>query len=92
MEIENKIALITGGSGGLGSVIALRLAATGAHIAISYGHNLSAAEEIREQIISMGRKCCIVKMDQREPQSILGSVDQVVSELGGIDILINNAA
>ena len=92
MEIENKIALITGGSGGLGSVIALRLATTGAHIAISYGQNLSAAEKIREQIISMGRKCCIVKMDQREPQSILGSVDHVVSELGGIDILVNNAA
>ena len=83
MEIENKIAFINGGSGGLGSVIALRLAATGAQIAVSYGQNLSAAKKIREQIISMGRNCYIVKMDQREPQSILGSVDHVVSELGG---------
>ena len=67
MEIENEMAFITGGSGGLGSVIALRLATTGAHIAISYGQNLSAAEKLREQIISMGRRCCIVKIDQRDP-------------------------
>ena len=43
MEINDKVAFITGGSGGLGSVIALRLAASGANIAISYGQNLAAA-------------------------------------------------
>ena len=40
----------------------------------------------------MGRKCCISEMDQRDPQSIVNSVSRVVSELGAVDILVNNAA
>ena len=92
MEINDKVAFITGGSGVLGSVIALRLAASGANIAISYGQNLAAAKEIKAQIIAMGRKCCILEMDQRVPQSIVNSVNHIVSELGTIDILVNNAA
>ena len=50
MEINDKVAFVTGGSGDLGSVIALRLAASGANIAISYGQNLAAAKEIETQI------------------------------------------
>ena len=71
MKINDKVAFITGGSGGLGSVIALRLAASGANIAISYGQNLVTAKEIEAQIIAMGRKCCILEMDQRDPLSIV---------------------
>ena len=89
MKINDKVAFITGGSGGLGSVIALRLAASGANIAISYGQNLAMAKEIEAQIIAMGRKCCILEMDQRVPQSIVNSVNHIVSELGTIDILVN---
>ena len=63
MKINDKVAFITGGSGGLGSVIALRLAASGAKIAINYGQNLAMAKEIEAQIIAMGRKCCILEMD-----------------------------
>ena len=92
MKINDKVAFITGGSGGLGSVIALRLAASGANIAISYGQNLVAAKEIETQTTSMGRKCCIAEMDQRDLQSIVNSVSRVVSELGAVDILVNNAA
>jgi len=92
MEINDKEAFITGGSGGLGSVIALRLAASEANIAISYGQNLAAAKEIETQIIAMGRKCCILEMDQRDPKSIVKSVNHIVSELGAIDIVVNNAA
>ena len=54
MEINDKVAFITGGSGGLGSVIALRLAASGANISISYGQNLVAAKEIETQILLWG--------------------------------------
>ena len=92
MEINDKVAFITGGSGGLGSVIALRLAASGANISMSYGQNLVAVKEIETQITSLGRKCCISEMDQRDPESIINSVSRVVSELGAVDILVNNAA
>jgi len=80
MEINDKVAFITGGSGGLGLVIAPRLVASGANIAISYGQNLAEAKEIEMQIIAMGRKCCILEMDQRDPQSIVKSVNHIVSE------------
>ena len=89
MDIADKIAFVTGGSGGLGSVIARHLAAHGANVAISYGQN---AEAVKREITAMGRACCVVPMDQTAPASIDQAVDQVVSSLGGIDILVNNAA
>ena len=92
MDIADKIAFVTGGSGGLGSVIARHLAAHGANVAISYGQNADAAEAVKRESTAMGRACCVVPMDQTAPASIDQAVDQVVSSLGGIDILVNNAA
>ena len=92
MDIADKIAFVTDGSGGLGSVIARHLAAPGANVAISYGQNADAAEAVKREITAMGRAGCVVPMDQTAPASIDQAVDKVVSSLGGIDILVNNAA
>jgi 3-oxoacyl-[acyl-carrier protein] reductase len=92
MDINGKLAFVTGGSGGLGSVIARKLAQNGADVAISYGSNQQAAEEVRMQVEQEGRRCFVVQMDQSQPDSIEAAVAAVVSEFGGLNILVNNAA
>ncbi len=68
------------------------LAENGADVAISFTANQQAAEKIQSEIETLGRKCCIVQLDQTQPESIDRAVNTVVSELGRIDILVNNAA
>lgn len=92
MEIRGSTAFVTGGSGGLGAVIARTLAENGADVAVSYTGNRAAAELVARDIEAIGRKSYIVQMDQVEPKSIDRAVEDVISELGGLNILINNAA
>jgi 3-oxoacyl-[acyl-carrier protein] reductase len=92
MKITGAKAFVTGGSGGLGAVIAKALAENGADVALSYSGNRDAAELVARNIQAMGRKACAVQMDQVQPNSINAAVEAVTTELGGLDILINNAA
>ena len=92
MKIRDAKAFVTGGSGGLGAVIARTLAEYGADVAISYAGNREAAELVARDIEDIGRKSLIVQMDQVKPISIDTAVDAVTSALGGLDILVNNAA
>ncbi len=92
MELKDRVALVTGGSGDLGAVIARALATAGAHVAVGYVGNLEAAQRTRQSVEALGSRAWIVQLDQAEPASIERAVDATVRELGSLDVLVNNAA
>jgi 3-oxoacyl-[acyl-carrier protein] reductase len=92
MSIKDKVALVTGGSHGLGITHCLSLARAGCHVAvIGYSH-MEKAKEVAAEIIAMGRKSLAIKMDVANFEEVQASVTQIEKELGPIEILINNAA
>lgn len=91
MKLEGKIALITGGSQGLGRAIALKLAANGADIAIVYVGPEEPALETCREIEAMGRRVKAYVCDVRDEQAVENTVEAVKADLGKVDILVNNA-
>ncbi len=91
MTLAGKVALVTGGSRGIGRAIALTLAEHGADVAINYAGNTAAAEEVKGAIEGMGRKAILVQSSVADTDGVQAIVNQVVKELGRLDILINNA-
>src|SRR3972149_1818449 len=92
MSIEGKVALVPGGSHGLGITHCLSLASAGCHVAvIGYSH-MEKAREVAAEIIAMGRKALAVKMDVADFEQVQAGIKFVEKELGQIEILINNAA
>lgn len=91
MTLTGKVALVTGGSRGIGRAIALTLAQHGADVAINYAGNTAAAEEVKTAIEGMGRKALLVQGSVADTDGVQAIVNQVVKELGRLDILINNA-
>lgn len=89
-RFENKVAIVTGGAGGIGSAIAQRLAAEGASVVVS-DVNLAAAQAVAETIRSEGGKSIAVAADIAQGDACRELVKSVVAELGRIDILVNNA-
>jgi 3-oxoacyl-[acyl-carrier protein] reductase len=92
MSLANAVALVTGGSGGLGSRISRLLAKNGVNVAVSYLEGRNRAEDVCRDIESSGVRAMAVQMNQIAPDSITSGVAAVADEMGGIDILINNAA
>lgn len=91
MKLEGKIALVTGGSQGLGRAIALKLAENGADIAIVYVGPEAPAEETRRDIEAMGRRAMVYVCDVRDEAAVNETVAAVGKDLGKVDILVNNA-
>lgn len=91
MTLVGKVALVTGGSRGIGRAVALKLAENGADVAINYAGNTAAAEEVKAAIEKMGRKAMLVQGSVADTDGVQAIVNQVVKELGRLDILINNA-
>ena len=91
MLLDGKIALVTGGSRGIGRAIALRLAEEGAKVAINYAGNQTAAEEVKAIIEQHGGTAMIVQTDVSDSIAAAEMVARVHEELGGLDILVNNA-
>jgi 3-oxoacyl-[acyl-carrier protein] reductase len=89
--LEGKVALVTGGSRGIGRAIALTLAEAGADVVVNYSGNESAADEVVGQIVSLGRKSFKVKANVGESSEVEEMVKKVTNEFGRIDILVNNA-
>jgi 3-oxoacyl-[acyl-carrier protein] reductase len=92
MSIEGKVALVTGGSGGLGRVHCLSLARAGCNVAVAGHTRIDKAEEVAAEIRSAGRQAVAVKMDVASIDEVQAAVKQVEESLGPVDILVNNAA
>jgi len=91
MILKDKIALVTGGSRGIGRAIAFALAEEGANIAFTFKSSAQAAEQVKKEIESRGRKALAIQSDARDIQGAQSVVDQVVKVLQRVDILVNNA-
>lgn len=89
--MTKKIALITGGSRGIGKEIALALAKEGNNIAISYGSNSESAMEVVKEIKSFGVEAIAIKADVSVSEDVKNLIKGVEDGLGSIDILVNNA-
>ena len=89
--MAGKIALITGGSRGIGKEIALALAKEGNNIAISYGNNEESAMKVVNEIKSFGVEALAVKADVSISEDVTNLIKSVEEGLGTIDILVNNA-
>ncbi|HOA75698.1 MAG TPA: SDR family oxidoreductase [Phycisphaerae bacterium] len=91
MELANKVALITGGTRGIGAATAIRLARSGADIAISGRHHDQAADEVRAAIEALGRRCVVVVGDMGRPEDATRLVNECAASLGGLDVLVHSA-
>lgn len=90
-RLDGRVALITGGSRGIGRAIALRLAEAGANIAILYAGNEAAASETCAAIEALGVKAFSAKCDVSNSEDVTAAVKGVHDALGKVDILVNNA-
>jgi NAD(P)-dependent dehydrogenase (short-subunit alcohol dehydrogenase family) len=91
-RLQGKVALITGGDSGIGRAVALAYAREGADVLISYLNEDSDAEETARVVRETGRKAVIAPGDISEEGHCRSLIERTVSELGRLDILVNNAA
>ncbi|MFF6813161.1 SDR family NAD(P)-dependent oxidoreductase [Streptomyces sp. NPDC012403] len=86
-----KVALVTGGSRGIGAATALRLAREGADVAVTYVNGKEAAEEVVRAVEALGRRAVALRADAGDPEEAAGAVNAAARELGRLDVLVNNA-
>jgi 3-oxoacyl-[acyl-carrier protein] reductase len=95
MELEGKVALVTGASRGMGKAIALKLASLGSKLAVNYvaieASNKDDADNVVESVISLGGEAMSVEADVRDSEAVKAMVEQATDKWGKIDILVNNA-
>tara|TARA_Y100000588_G_scaffold226757_1_gene240586 strand:+ start:4060 stop:4803 length:744 start_codon:yes stop_codon:yes gene_type:complete len=91
VSLEGKVALVTGGSRGIGEAIALRLAEQGADVAVCASRSLERAQEVATRIETTGRKSLALQADVADEEAVTGLFKQIEDELGPVGILINNA-
>ncbi|MEU2066107.1 SDR family NAD(P)-dependent oxidoreductase [Streptomyces anulatus] len=90
-QLAGKVALVTGGSRGIGAATALQLAEEGADVALTYVSAADKAQEVVKAIEALGRKGLPIQADSADPTAVVRSVEQTAAELGRLDILVNNA-
>ena len=91
MNLEGKVALVTGGSRGIGRAICLRLASLGALVYINYVSRSDAAEAVKAEILAMGGKAEITGFDVCDAKASGDAIKEILAAAGAIDILVNNA-
>lgn len=92
IDLKGKRALVTGGSRGIGAAIAQVLAEHGADVAITYQNSAERADSVVSSIKKRGRRGLAIQADSADPDAIKRAVKETVETLGGLDILVNNAA
>lgn len=90
-RLHGKVALVTGGSRGIGAAIARRLGADGANVALTFVQAADRAGEVVAEIERSGGRGLALEADAADPDAILRAVEDTVAELGRLDILVNNA-
>src|ERR1700676_1492724 len=90
-KLEGKIALITGGSRGIGAAIAKRLAVDGANVAITYTKGADAAASVVKEIERAGQKAIAIQADAADAEAVNAAVEKTVAAFGRLDILVNSA-
>jgi NAD(P)-dependent dehydrogenase (short-subunit alcohol dehydrogenase family) len=91
LGLTGKIAVVTGGTSGVGREIALSLAAEGANVAVNYRSSAKDAEILVDEIVAKGGKAKAYKADVADFAAVKAMVDDIVKDFGGLNILINNA-
>ena len=91
MELEDKVAVVTGGNSGIGKAVALALARRGANVAIDYVAHPEATEELEKQIVALGDRAIGVDADVSKVADLQRLVDETVKAFGRIDVMVNNA-
>jgi 3-oxoacyl-[acyl-carrier protein] reductase len=90
-ELDGRVALVTGGSRGIGAAIGRRLAADGADVAVTYLRASDRAAGVVSAITAAGRRGLALEADSGDAAQIVAAVEQTVAELGRLDVLVNNA-
>ena len=91
IDLTGRVALVTGGSRGIGRAIALKLASLGAKVAVNYRANEAAAQEVVKEIEAQGGEAMAMQGDVRDAQQAKALVDKTLEAFGRLDILVNNA-
>jgi 3-oxoacyl-[acyl-carrier protein] reductase len=92
VNLYGRVALVTGGGTGLGRAISLELAEAGCHVAVNYSRSRREAEETVEELRGLGSRSVAIQADVSDDSAVRRMVGQVVADLGGLDVLVNNAA
>jgi NAD(P)-dependent dehydrogenase (short-subunit alcohol dehydrogenase family) len=91
MNLENRVALITGGTRGIGAATAIALAEAGANLALAARNLDDKAKSVARRIDSLGRRAILIAADVARPEEAIGCVDHTAAEFGGVDVLIHSA-
>ncbi len=91
ISLENQVAVVTGGSRGIGAAASIILAKAGASILFTYMQNEGAAKEVQGEIEALGRKCITMRANVAKPKNAKKVIEKAMQKFGQVDILVNNA-
>ena len=89
--MTDRVAIVTGASGGIGRAVAIRLAAQGMSVAVHYSGNRDRARETADQVVAEGGRALVVGADVADEAQTAALFDQVEAEFGGVDVVVNTA-